>query len=125
MKIAIASDNGYISEHFGRCPSYTLVDIEGKEIKNKEVVDNPGHEPGRIPAFLNEKGVKVIVAGGMGPRAVGFFQEYGIEVIIGARGLVNDAITAYLNGQLRSGQSTCTEGGGKGYGLDKTVCDHQ
>lgn len=125
MKIAIATDNGYISEHFGRCPSYTLVDIEGKEITNKEVVNNPGHEPGRIPAFLHEKGAKVVIAGGMGPRAVGLFQENNIEVIVGATGLIEDAISAYAAGKLKSGQTTCTEGGGKGYGLDKTVCDHQ
>ena len=125
MRIAIATDNGSVSEHFGRCPSYTLVDIEGSEIKNKEVVNNPGHEPGRIPAFLNEKGASVIVAGGMGQRAVGLFKENNIEVIVGTRGLVEDAISAYVEGILASEESTCTEGGGKGYGLDKTVCDHE
>ncbi len=125
MRIAIATDKGYISEHFGRCPEYTIVDIEGKEIKNKELVQNPGHEPGRIPAFLNEKSVKVIVAGGMGPRAVELFSEYQIEVIIGATGPVEKAIAEYISGALKSGQTTCTEGGGKGYGLDKTVCDHE
>lgn len=125
IKIAVATDNGLVSEHFGRCPSYTIVDIEGSEIKNQLVVDNPGHEPGKIPAFLNEKGVKTIIAGGMGQRAVGFFQEYDIEVIVGATGNVDNVIANYAKGQTPSGVSTCTEGGGKGYGLDKTICDHE
>lgn len=124
MRIAIATDNGYISEHFGRCPSYTLVDIEEQQIKNKQLVNNPGHEPGRIPAFLHEQGAKVVIAGGMGPRAVSLFQENNIEVIVGATGPVDKAISDYAAGNLKSGQTTCTEGGGKGYGLDKTVCDH-
>jgi len=125
MKIAIATDNGSVSEHFGRCPSYTLVDIEGTEIKNKTIVDNPGHEPGRIPAFLNEQGATVIVAGGMGQRAIGLFQENNIEVIVGTSGLVENAISSYIAETLTSGESTCSEGGGKGYGLDKTICDHE
>ena len=65
-----------------------------------------------------------MIAGGMGPRAVGFFNEFNIDVITGISGTVDDAINAYLSGNLKSGQSTCTEGGGKGYGVDKTVCDH-
>lgn len=124
MRIALATDNGYISEHFGRCPSYTLVDIEAQEIKNKQVVNNPGHEPGRIPTFLHAQGAQVVIAGGMGPRAVSLFQENNIAVIVGATGPVDEAIIAYAAGKLKSGQTTCTEGGGKGYGLDKTVCDH-
>lgn len=125
MKIAIASDNGFISEHFGRCPEYTLVDIENNLIQKKELVKNPGHEPGRIPAFLHEKGTNVIIAGGMGPKAVDLFAEYKITVIIGATGPIEKTIADYLSGTLQSGQTTCTEGGGKGYGLDKTVCDHE
>jgi len=124
MKVAIATDNGMVSEHFGRCPSYTIADIEDSEIKNKTLTDNPGHEPGKIPAFLNDLGVKVIIAGGMGPRAVGFFNDYKIQVIMGATGSVETIISNYANNTLKTGDSTCTDGGGKGYGLDKTVCDH-
>jgi predicted Fe-Mo cluster-binding NifX family protein len=124
MKIAIATDNNYVSAHFGRCPSYTIAEIYNNAIKTKETIDNPGHEPGRIPEFLNSIGVNVIIAGGMGPRAVGFFQDFNIKVIVGISGNVDDVIQSYLSGNLVSGETTCTEGGGKGYGIDKTVCDH-
>jgi predicted Fe-Mo cluster-binding NifX family protein len=124
MRIAIATDNSLVSEHFGRCPSYTLVDIENNQIKNKVVLDNPGHEPGKIPQFLNAQGVNVIIAGGMGPRAVGFFQDFNIEVIMGLTGPIESVINSYISGNLQPGESTCTDGGGKGYGIDKTVCDH-
>ncbi|MBA1336952.1 MAG: hypothetical protein HPY66_3388 [Firmicutes bacterium] len=58
MRIAISTDRRHVSPHFGRCPSFTLVDIEnGKTLKRVEV-ENPGHSPGYIPQFLHEKGVK-------------------------------------------------------------------
>lgn len=124
MKIAIATDNNNVSAHFGRCPSYTIVEIDNDKVKSNEVVNNPGHEPGRIPEFLDSLGVKVIIAGGMGPRAVGFFNDFKIKSIVGISGSVDAVINDYISGNVESGQTTCTEGGGKGYGLDKTVCDH-
>ncbi|MHA1629778.1 MAG: NifB/NifX family molybdenum-iron cluster-binding protein [Candidatus Heimdallarchaeota archaeon] len=42
----------------------------------------------------------MIIAGGMGQRAVGFFKEFGIEVITSATGKVKDAVKAYLEGNL-------------------------
>jgi len=65
-----------------------------------------------------------IVAGGMGMRATGFFQEYGIETIVGVQGAIGDVIKELLDGTLQGGESLCTPGAGKGYGLDKTECDH-
>ena len=38
MKIAISTDGEYVSGHFGRCPSFTVVEIEENEIKNKEII---------------------------------------------------------------------------------------
>ena len=32
MRAAIATDGNDVSAHFGRCPAYTLVDIEGGRI---------------------------------------------------------------------------------------------
>ena len=82
MKVAISTDQGYVSAHFGRCPSYTLVEIKEGQILNKEEVPNPGHQPGFLPQYLSEKGVNCIIAGGMGPRAQGLFAQKNIETII-------------------------------------------
>jgi predicted Fe-Mo cluster-binding NifX family protein len=60
-----------------------------------------------------------MISGGMGPRAVEFFKEYGIEVIMGVSGEVNDVIKKILNGTLEGGESLCSPGGGKGYGVEK------
>ncbi len=55
MKIAVSTDNGNVSAHFGRCASYTIYDIDESNILAKEEIPNPGHEPGFLPQFLSEK----------------------------------------------------------------------
>lgn len=124
MKIAIATDGEYVAAHFGRCPAYTLVNIDGNKITAREVIDNPGHQPGFIPRFLHDRGVRCIVAGGMGPRAVELFRELDMEAIAGIDGKVTEAIEKFMNGALAGGESLCQPGAGKGYGAEKSICDH-
>ncbi len=124
MKIAISTDGDNVSAHFGRCPSFTIVDIDDGTVKRKEVIENPGHQPGFIPQFLHQRGVKCIVSGGMGMRARGFFDEAGIQAILGVSGKIKDVIKELQKGTLQGGESLCKPGAGKGYGFDKSVCDH-
>lgn len=124
MRIAISTQGKYVSAHFGRCPFFTLVDIEnGKTVKRAEI-ENPGHSPGYIPRFLHDMGVKQIVCGGMGARAQGFFEEMGIQTLMGVDGSINDAIEKLEKDTLEGGESSCTPGAGRGYGIEKTECDH-
>jgi predicted Fe-Mo cluster-binding NifX family protein len=108
MRIAISAEskNGlesFVSPHFGRCPCYILVDVEGQEVKAVTAIDNPyygNHAPGQVPAFIHSQGADVMLAGGMGGRAVGFFQQYNIEPVTGASGSVRQALQSYLAGEL-------------------------
>ena len=124
MIIAISTVGKEVSPHFGRCPFFTLVDIENGRTVNRTEIGNPGHSPGFIPEFLYKKGVRKIVCGGMGLRAQGFFEEFGIEAIAGITGRVDDVIEKLEQGSLEGSESLCNPGGGKGYGIDKTECDH-
>ncbi|MCM8760935.1 MAG: NifB/NifX family molybdenum-iron cluster-binding protein [Candidatus Omnitrophica bacterium] len=124
MRIAISTDGDNVSAHFGRCPTFTIVDIKNGKVEKRESVANPGHQPGFIPQFLHERGVACIVAGGMGVRATGFFQEYGIKTIVGVSGRIDEVIEKFAQGKLEGGESLCRPGAGKGYGLDKSRCDH-
>ena len=116
MRVAIATENDTVAAHFGRCPLYTLVDIEDGRDVRRTTVTNPGHEPGRIPAFLREHGTDVIIAGGMGRRAQDLFDSMGIEQVIGAQGSINDVVARCLNGSLEGGASLCSHGEGQGDG---------
>ena len=80
--------------------------------------------PGAIPQFLQQKGVGVIIAGGMGMRASGFFDELGIKTIVGISGRIDEVVEKLSKGTLEGGESLCRPGSGKGYGIEKTECDH-
>lgn len=125
MKVAISTDGDRVSAHFGRCPTFTILEIEGDQVIKAEETQNPGHHPGFLPKFLHERGVGFIIAGGMGGRAADLFDQYNIKPILGVEGRIEDVISRLLNGTLEGGESLCRPGQGKGYGLDKTECDHQ
>ena len=124
MRIAISTDGVVVSAHFGRCPAFTIIDIEDDKVGCREEISNPGHHPGFLPKFLHEKGVNCIIAGGMGQNAVHLFAEQKIETVVGISGTINEVIDKIANGTLEGGESLCKPGVGKGYGLDKTECDH-
>lgn len=110
MKIAIANDSGYVSAHFGHCAEYTFFEVEDGKLVSQTSVPTPEHEPGILPPFLAEKGANVVIAGGMGGRALELFASHGIDVILGAQGRVQDVLSAYLDGALVSGESSCSHG---------------
>jgi len=108
-----AEDNlgldGQMSGHFGRCPYFTLVDVEDGKIEKVTVVENPfynNHQPGQVPAFIHSQNVDVMIAGGMGPMAINLFNNNGIEVVTGYMGTVRNVLEAYLKGEAK-GASGC------------------
>jgi len=125
MKIAISTDQDMVSPHFGRCPEFTIVEIEDNKVVSKDTIPNPGHHPGYLPEFLSSKGVNCIIAGGMGQRAEMLFSQAEIEAIVGIEGSIDQVIDKILKGTLEGGQSICSPGAGKGYGIDKTECEHE
>ncbi len=109
LKIAVASENQQVTEHFGHCVNFNIYDSVNDTIVKKTSIPNPGHKPGFLPNFLNDMGVNVIISGGMGGGAVDIFNEKGIEVIVGARGDAEMAAVQYLQGKLQSTGSVCHE----------------
>ena len=109
MRIAIpCKDDGglesEISPHFGRSPFYTFVDVRGGRVENTEVVPVPfdEHAPGDLPRFVKENRGEIVIAYGMGGRAVDFFNQLGIKVVTGASGRVKDVLEAFLKDNLET-----------------------
>ncbi len=109
MKIAVASEGKMVTGHFGHCEGFTIFEAKNDQITDKEFIPNPGHRPGFLPVFLHDKGVNVIVSGGMGGSAVDIFNSKGIEVITGASGDAETVVNSYLQGKLKSTGSVCHE----------------
>ncbi len=122
MRIVLASDDprgldGSLSPHFGRCPYYTVVDVEDGQVVDVRVVENPyyqSHAPGVVPQYIKSLGADVIIAGGMGPRAMTLFEEFGVEVVTtGGPAPIQEVLLAYLSGRLK-GAVACEEHGHHG-----------
>lgn len=109
-RIALPLTDGRLAEHFGRCEEFVIyeTDPEGGSAGPREVLSAPPHQPGFLPGWLAERRVDVIIARGMGPRAVSAFEGHGIEVVLGAVGEhANTVIDSYLSGDLESGTNVC------------------
>jgi ATP-binding protein involved in chromosome partitioning len=110
MRIAIPISDGKLSQHFGHCETFAVIDAEGdtsKPFKRQDVVPPP-HEPGLLPRWLHGLGVNVIIAGGMGQRAKSLFEQNQIEVVIGAPvDTPENLVSAYLNRTLQTGDNIC------------------
>ncbi|MGM0502775.1 MAG: NifB/NifX family molybdenum-iron cluster-binding protein [Bacillota bacterium] len=106
-KIAIPTDNGNVAAHFGRCPQFTLVEVENDEITEQNLIDNPGHKPGFLPRFLNEQGADCIIASGMGRKAKNIFDDNNIEVVTGASGPIAGVVESYIQDRLDTEENIC------------------
>jgi predicted Fe-Mo cluster-binding NifX family protein len=116
IRVAVSADNengldSVVSPHFGRCPYFVMVDLEGQEVHAVQVISNPyysHHQPGQVPGFIHSQEANVMLTGGMGRRAIAFFEQYGIQAATGASGTVRYALEQYLGGEL-TGAEPCRE----------------
>ena len=110
MRIAIPLTDGKLSQHFGHCEHFAIVDLDNdsKSIKSRELVTPPPHEPGALPKWLAGLQVELVIAGGMGQRAQQLFAQSQIDVVVGAP-VENpeELASAYLEGRLQSGENIC------------------
>ncbi len=110
MRIAIPMEDGHLAQHFGHCRTFALVDVDPvlNQITALAEVPAPDHQPGLLPPWLKERGVDLVIAGGMGSRAIGIFQDVSIAVVVGAPAECAEALAAmYLNGSLAAGSNAC------------------
>ena len=109
LKIAVPLAEGRLTNHFGHCEQFAILNVENNRIDNKELVTPPPHEPGILPRWLgDEKGVNLIIAGGMGQKAINLFNEKGVRVITGAPNLEpEELVHQYLKGTLQTGVNVC------------------
>jgi len=123
MKIAVTAENSnglesMVAQHFGHAPYFMLVEVENGEVSATQAIANPfaeQHQPGQIPGFIKEQNADVMLSGGMGGRAIQFFEQYGIKTATGASGTVRQALENYLGGRLNEA-APCDESVAHGHG---------
>lgn len=109
-RYAVPIINGELSMHFGHAGEFAILDYDEntQSITNRETHTAPPHEPGVLPAWLHGHGVNVIIAGGMGQRAVSLFEQNNITVVTGTGGgNPEDVVIAHAKGNLVTGNNVC------------------
>lgn len=104
MKLCIPTDSGglddTVSGHFGRAPTFTVIDTETNEVL---VVKNRSEHMGGLgkpPEHIAKTGAEVLICAGLGARAIDMLAGFGIEIFVGATGTVRDAVDMWKEGKL-------------------------
>ena len=107
MKIAATYDNGNIFQHFGKTEFFKVYEVEDNKIISSEVIGSNGLGHGALAGLLGEQGINVLICGGLGGGAQTALKEAGVEVCSGAKGDADQAVEAYLRGELVSTGANC------------------
>ena len=107
-----------ISQHFGHCPAFTLVNVDQGQVGEIKILPNTGHTQGgcmQVVNFLKDAGAEAIISGGMGMRPLRGFRQVGIQVFTnGGAATVGDAVALLVAEQVSAFDDSNTCGGGGG-----------
>lgn len=107
MKIAVTYDEGKIFQHFGKTEYFKVYQVEDGQVVSSQVISSNGSGHGALAGILAEQAVDVLICGGIGGGAQAALEEEGIKLCSGAQGDVDEAVEAYLKGELVSSGVNC------------------
>lgn len=100
MKIAVTYEAGLVFQHFGHTAAFKIYEVENGEVTAAAVVDTNGQGHGALAGFLQAQGVDVLICGGIGGGAQMALADAGIQLYGGVSGDADEAVEAFLSGQL-------------------------
>ena len=107
MKIAVTYDDGNIFQHFGKTDFFKVYEVEGGKVVSSEVIGSNGVGHGALAGLLADRSVDVLICGGIGGGAQAALEQAGVELCAGAEGDADQAVEAYLRGELVSSGANC------------------
>ena len=123
-RIAVTYENGEVFQHFGHTEEFKVYEVEDGKIINSEIIGSNGSGHGALAGILDEKKIDVLICGGIGGGAQAALAERGIELCAGASGNADEAVKAYLNGELVNTGANCNHHG-EGHSCGEHSCgDH-
>ena len=108
MKIAVTYDNGAVFQHFGHTEQFKLYEVEDGKVISARLLGSDGSGHSALAALLDGAGIDVLICGGIGGGAQAALEERGIELCAGASGDADEAVAAYLRGELVNTGANCT-----------------
>ena len=100
MKIAVTYENGQIFQHFGHTEQFKIYTVEDGKIVSSAIAETNGSGHGALALFLAERGVSVLICGGIGGGAQMALAKAGIRLFGGVSGSSDDAVNAFLANHL-------------------------
>ena len=107
MKIAVTYDSGNVFQHFGRTEQFKIYDVEDGKVLSSRVIGNDGLGHGALAGLLENNAIDVLICGGLGGGAMNALTSAGIQVVAGASGNTDEAVDAFLKGELVSSGANC------------------
>ncbi len=124
MRIAVTYENGAIFQHFGHTTQFKLYDVEDGAIVKEQIVDTNGSGHGALADFLHKAKVDTLICGGIGGGAQAALSEQGIELCARASGNADEAVAAYLRGELVNTGANCDHHHEDGHSCHDHGADH-
>lgn len=121
MKIATTYENGNIYQHFGRTEYFKVYEVEDGAVVSSEVIGSDGIGHGALAGLLANHDIQVLICGGLGGGALNALTNAGIEVCAGASGNADEAVAAYLRGELVDTGANCDH---HHHGEGEECCGH-
>lgn len=100
MRIAVTYENGRIFQHFGHTERFRIYDVTDGQITASHVVDTNGSGHGALASQLVQRGVDVLICGGIGQGARNALAQAGVSLYGGVTGDADEAVKAFLSGEL-------------------------
>jgi len=111
MRIAVTYENGQVFQHFGHTEEFKIYEIEDGKVISTEIIGSNGIGHSALAALLDERKIDVLICGGIGGGAQAALAERGIELCAGADGNADQAVEAYLRGELVNTGANCNHHG--------------
>ena len=112
MKIAIPTKQDQVDNHFGHCDFFTIFELN----EQFDVIGKEKLEAGKVCGCksnltddLVQKGVNLLLAGGIGEGAIRKLNAENIEVIAGFNGNIETAVETWKRKDFSSNFTICTE----------------
>ena len=111
MRIAVTYENGQVFQHFGHTEEFKFYEIEDGKVISTVIIGSNGSGHSALAALLDERKIDVLICGGIGGGAQAALAERGIELCAGADGNADQAVEAYLRGELVNTGANCNHHG--------------
>ena len=125
MKLAVTYEDGKVFQHFGHTETFKLYRVEDGQIVATELLASNGTGHGALAELLKRHDIDVLICGGIGGGAQAALAEQGIELCAGAQGSADEAVAAYLRGELINTGANCDHHHGEEHACGSQGCgDH-